>query len=83
MNEITFTNHCNTLMKMRTQQAEITSITTYLEYYQSLDARVLFVNNPVARQAINVFTNRGIKTMDKVITETLYPTIRQGQNSWF
>ena len=39
MNNIAFTNYCSTLMKIRTQQADITSITPYLEYYQSLDSR--------------------------------------------
>ena len=53
------------MMKIRTQQADITSKTPYLEFYQSLDARALFINNATARQAITIFTNRGIKTMDK------------------
>ena len=56
-------------MKIRTQKAEISSITPYLEFYQSLDARALFINNAVARQAINELTNRGIKTIDKTCNQ--------------
>ena len=52
----------------------------YLEYVLSLDTRAYFSENPIARAAINLFVNRNIKTMDKLIKEILYPTvaIREG-----
>ena len=75
MNNIAFTNYCSTLMKIRTQQADITSITPYLEYYQSLDSRALYIENEEARNAVNIFVTRGIKTMEKTISEILYPTV--------
>ena len=75
MNTKAFTNYCSTLMIIRTQQAEITSITPYLEYYQSLESRALFIENEEARNAVIIFVARGIKIMEKTISEILYPTV--------
>ena len=46
-----------------------------LEYYQSLDSRALYIENEEARNAVNIFVTRDIKTMEKTISEILYPTV--------
>ena len=75
MNKIAHKNYCSTLMKVRTQQTKTENLDPYLEYVLSLDTRAYFIENPIARAAINLFVNRNITTMDKIIKEILYPTI--------
>ena len=36
LNNIALDNYCSTLMKVRTQQAEVTSLKPYLEHFSSL-----------------------------------------------
>ena len=48
---------------------------TYLVYYQSLDSRACFIQNEEAREVINIFITRDIKTMERTISEIVYPTV--------
>ena len=45
LNNIALDNYCSTLMKVRTQQAEITSIKPYLEHFSSMHLKAYFTSN--------------------------------------
>ena len=45
MNNTALDSYCNTLMKVRTQQAEAISLNPYLEYFASIHLKAYFINN--------------------------------------
>ena len=49
MNKIAHKNYCQTLMKVRTEQAQAMDLVPYLEYFLSLDSRAYFMENQEAR----------------------------------
>ena len=63
MNNIALDNYCSTLMKVRTQQAELTSIKPYLEYFSSLTLKAYFTNNdlitPILPMYMYFFNTKG------------------------
>ena len=57
-------NYCKTLMKVRTQPAEITSIKPYLEYFSSMHLKAYFTNNNAVTPILPMY--------EKLPTEGLY-----------
>ena len=47
LKNIALDNYCSTLMKVRTQQAEVTSLKPYLELFSSLTLKAYFTNNNI------------------------------------
>ena len=45
LNNIALDNYCSTLMKVRTEQADLTSIKPYKEHFSSLTLKAYFTNN--------------------------------------
>ncbi len=78
LNNIAFDNYSKTIMKVRTQQAEVTSLKPYLEYFSSLTLKAYFTSNNMVTPILPIYTNRNIITIGDMINEINYPTIAGG-----
>ena len=78
LNKIALDNYCKTLMKVRTQQADITSIKPYLEHFSSLTLKAYFTNYNTVTAILPMYINRNIITLGDMINEITYPTIAGG-----
>ncbi len=78
LNNIAFDNYSKTIMKVRTQQAEVTSLKPYLEHFLSLSLKAYFTNNNMVTPILPMYTNRNIITLGDMINEINYPTIAGG-----
>ena len=50
-------------MKVRTQQAEVTSLKPYLEQFSSMHLRAYFTNNDMVTPILPMYINRNIITL--------------------
>ena len=71
-------NNCSTLMKVRTQQTEVTCLKPYLEHFASTHLRAYFTNNDMVTPMLPMYINKNIITMWEMINETNFPTIAGG-----
>jgi hypothetical protein len=78
LNNIALDNYDKTLMKVRTQQAEGTSLTPYLEHFSLLTLKAYFTNNNTVTSILPMYINRNIITLGDMINEINYPTISGG-----
>ena len=69
LNNIALDNYCSTLMKVRTQQAEVTSLKPYLEHFTSLTLKAYFTNNDIVTPILPMYINRNIITLGDMIKE--------------
>ena len=65
-------------MKVRTQQAELTSIKPYLEHFSSLTLKAYFTNNNKVTPILPMYINRYIITLGDMINEINFPAIAGG-----
>jgi hypothetical protein len=78
LKNIAVDNYYTTLMKVRTQQAEATSLKPYLEHFSSLTLKAYFTNNNTVTPILLMYINRNIITLGDMINEINYPTIAGG-----
>ena len=64
---IALDNYSSTLMKVRTQQAELTSIKPYLEHFSSLTLKAYFTNNNTVTPILPMYINRNIITLGDML----------------
>jgi hypothetical protein len=77
LSNIALENYDKTLMKVRTQQAEVTSLKPYLEHFSSLTINAYFTSNNTVTPILPMYINRNIITLGDIINEINYPTIAE------
>ena len=78
LNKISFDKYKVNLVDVKNENKDVSCLKPYLEHFVSLDLKAYFARNLESRAAINMFYNRNIKNMEKIISEINFPVVAGG-----